>query len=80
MIVNPGKFQATVINRFEKTENKHEMYIENKKITSEHYVKLLFDIEIDKQLNFDNHVSTICKKAASQLSAIGRLRKYIDFS
>ena len=33
MIVNPGKFQAMVINRFGKMENKHEMYIENKKIT-----------------------------------------------
>ena len=40
MIVNPGKFQAMVINRFGKMENKHEMYIENKKIT-EHSVKLL---------------------------------------
>ena len=61
-------------------ENKHEMYIENKKIfwPSEHSVKLL-GIEIDNQLNFDNHVSTICKKAGSQLISIGRLRKYIGF-
>ena len=32
MIVNPGKFQAMVISRFGKIENKHEMYIENNKI------------------------------------------------
>ena len=32
------------------------MYIDNKKITSEHSVKLL-GIEIDNQLKFDNHVS-----------------------
>ena len=32
-IVNPGKFQAILINRFGKMENKHEMYIEHKKIT-----------------------------------------------
>ena len=34
MIVNPGKFQAMIINRFGKMENKHD----NKKITSEHSV------------------------------------------
>ena len=64
MIVNPGKFQAMVINRFENMENKHKMYIENKKMTSQHSVKLL-DIEIDKQLNLDNPISTLCKKAGS---------------
>ena len=50
-------------------ENKHEMYIENKKITLEHSVKLIC-IEIDNQINFDNHVSTLCKKACSQLNAM----------
>ena len=78
MTVNPRKFQAMIISRFGKMENRHEMYIDNKKITSEHSVKLL-GIEIDNQLNFDNHVSTLCKKAGSQLNAIGRLRKYIGF-
>ena len=76
MILNPRKFQTT--NRFGKMENKHEIIIENKKITSEHSVRSL-GIEIDNQLNFDNHVSTLYKKADSQLNAIGRLRKYIVF-
>ena len=34
MIVKPGKFQAIVINRFGKMENKHEMFIENNIIRS----------------------------------------------
>ena len=39
MIVNPGKFQAMIINRFGKMENKlHKMYVDNKKISSEHSV------------------------------------------
>ena len=59
-------------------ENKPEMHIDNKKITSEHSVKLL-GIEIDNQLKFDNHISTLCRKAGSQLNPIGRLRKYIGF-
>ena len=78
MIVSPGKFQVMVINRFGKTENKHEIFIGNKKTTSEHSVRLL-GIEIDNQLNFDNDVSTLCKRASSQLNAIGRYRKYIGF-
>ena len=78
MIVHLGKFQAIVINRLGKMENKHEMYIDNKKITSEHPVKLL-GIEKDNQLKCDNHISTLCKKAGSQLNAIGRLRKYVGF-
>ena len=49
MIINTSKFQAMVINRFGKMENKHEMYIENKKITLEHSVRLL-GIEMDNQL------------------------------
>ena len=61
MIVNPGKFQAMIINRFGKMENKHEMYIENKKIRSEYSVKLLGN-EIDNQLNFDNHYQHYVKK------------------
>ena len=59
MIVNPGKFQAMIINRFRRMENKHEMYSDNKIIAIEHSVKLL-GIEIDNQLKFDNHVSTLC--------------------
>ena len=39
-----------MINRFRKMENKDEMYIDNKKITSEHSVKLL-GTQIDNQLN-----------------------------
>ena len=46
MLVNPDKFQAMIIKRFGKMENKHKMYIENKKITSEHSV-IILGIEID---------------------------------
>ena len=75
-IVNTGKFQAIVINRFGKLENKHEIYIDNKKITSEHSVRLLGIDEVDNQLNFDNNVSIIFKKVGCQLNPTGRLEKY----
>ena len=41
MIVKPSKFQAMIISRFGEMENNHETYIDNKKTTSEHSVKLL---------------------------------------
>ena len=75
-IVNTGKFQAIVINRFGKLENKHEIYIDNKTITSEHSVRLLGIDEVDNQLNFDNNLSIICKKVGCQLNPTGRLERY----
>ena len=79
MNVEPAKFQAMVINRFGKMINKHEMYIKNKKITSEHSVKLL-GIEIDNnQLNFDNQVSALYKKAGSQLMLLVDLENTLVF-
>ena len=52
------------------------MYIKNQNITSAHSVKLV-GIDKDNQLNFDNHISTLYKKAGSQSNSIGWLRKYI---
>ena len=75
MIVNPGKFQTMVINRFGKMENRHKIYIDDKKLTSKHSVKLR-GIEMDNQLKCDSHVSTQCQKTRSKLNAIGRLGKY----
>ena len=45
-------------------------------MTSELSVKLR-GIEIDNQLKFNSHATTLCQKAGSQLNTIGRLRKYL---
>ena len=74
MIANHGKFQAMVINRFGKMENRHKIYIDDKKLTSKHSVKLR-GIEMDNQLKCDSHVSTQCQKSRSKLNAIGRREK-----
>ena len=75
MIVNHGKFQEMVINRFGKIENRHQIYMNSKKLTSEHSVKWRV-IEMDNQLKCDSHVSTQCQKTCSKLNAIGRRGKY----
>ena len=53
----------------DKKENKHDLNINNSIISSVDSVTLL-GIEIDNKLNFEEHVSTICKKASRQLNAI----------
>ena len=49
------------------------------KVTSESRVKLL-GIHIDNRLNFDYHVSQLCKKASKKLHALAKIFKYVDFS
>ena len=72
MIVNPKKFQAIIINRQNRSNRNSCLTINNVEIKSKESVTLL-GIEIDNKLNFEKHVSTICKKANNQLNAISRI-------
>ena len=47
-------------------------------IKSEETVKLL-GVTLDNKLNFDTHISNLCKKAATQLNVLKRLRSFIGF-
>ena len=51
--------------------------IQNSTLSCEETVKLL-GIEIDYQLNFDIHISSICRKASQQLNILKRLGRYLD--
>ena len=42
-------------------------------------VKLL-GVTLDYKLNFDPHISDLCKKAAAQLNVLKRLRSFIGFA
>ena len=62
MKANPDKFQVLAVGK--KTyEKRPAMNIQNFELTCEDSVKLL-GIEIDYQLKFDTHTSTICRKAS----------------
>ena len=75
MKANPGKFQAICLSR----ENLViDPQVESNTIKSENVVKLL-GIHIDHKLNFNHHLSLICKKAARQINALQRICKYIDY-
>ena len=76
MQANPVKFQVLAVGK--KTyEKRPTINIQNFELTCEDSVKLL-GIEIDYQLNFDTHISTICRKASHQLNIIKRLGPYLN--
>ena len=72
MVVNPKKFQAIIINRQNRSNHNCYLTTNNVEIKSKESVTLL-GIEIDNKLNFEKHVSTICKKTNNQLNAISRI-------
>ena len=51
--------------------------VNNEKLIAESKVKLL-GITIDNKLDFNEHVSNICKKASQKLHALTRISPYID--
>ena len=76
MQANPDKFQVLAVGK--KTyEKRPTINIQNFELTCKDSVKLL-GIEIDYQLNFDTHISTICRKASQQLNIIKRLGPYLN--
>ena len=59
--------------------NKENMSLDlgNDTIDSSETVKLL-GVLIDKQLNFKEHVSTLCKKGNQKLHALARISRYLS--
>ena len=58
-------------------EEKLTTAIGNDLIHSSTHVKLL-GITIDSTLNFQQHVSTLCKRTSRKIHALGRISQYIE--
>ena len=66
MIVNPNKFQAMLVSKNKNTISENlTIYINDVDIRPMDSVKLLW-ITVDNKLNFENHISLICKSASCQ--------------
>ena len=50
--------------------------VTNAKIKYEKVVQLI-GVDINYQLNFDQHISTLCRKAGSQLNVLKRLSPFV---
>ena len=74
MKANPDKFQFMILSSSSLVPV--ELVLDNSTcIISQDCVKVL-GIIIDKQLNFNEHISLCCTKAARQLNAFARISKY----
>ena len=56
-----------------------DIKISDIKVTGESRVKLL-DIHVDNRLNFEYHVSQLCKKSIKKLHVLPRIFKYVETS
>ena len=73
---NPDKFQFMILSSSSLTPA--ELVLDNSScIISQDCVKVL-GITNDKQLNFNEHISLCCTKAARQLNAFARISEYLN--
>ena len=79
MIINPDKFQATILDRKKSNLRNITLTIDNYTIKSLPSVELL-GIHLGDKLNFNLHVSNICRSAANQLNILIRLKSYSSYN
>ena len=73
MIANPKEFHSIILSKDITGHSGLEIKIDDKLIKSESSVKLL-GIVIDEKVNFDEHITKLCKKTSSQLNSLYSLR------
>ena len=78
MIDNPDKFQSVIIQKSKQTTTPTQFLLGNDVVEVASSVKLL-GIQINDQLNFNLHISNICKSASKQLKALVRLKCFLGF-
>ena len=79
MIANPKKFQG-IISAKNNANNlvNTPIEIKGKTIYSTKSVKFL-GINIENDLKFNDHISSLCKKASQQLNSLYKLNRYLTF-
>ena len=73
MVLNPGKCHYIVIGDDDPI---HKIILNNNEISSSNEEKLL-SILLDSKMNFDSHITFLCKKAGQKLSALARINHYL---
>ena len=79
MIANPNKFHALFVKKDQTNTSGINLDFLGQSFQSTETVKVL-GVTLDFKLNFDPHISNICKKAVSQLNVLKRLKSFIGFA
>ena len=79
VIINSDKFQAIILDKKKSNITNIPLTVDNQTIKSVPSVALL-GIHLDDKLNFNLHISNICRSAANQLNALIRLKNYLSFN
>ena len=76
MAANPAKFQIMFLGMYEVSE----ISVDTSGVASNSSpaVKLL-GVFLDRKINFETHIQSLCKKASQKLKALFRIRPYLNF-
>ena len=72
LIINPDKFQVIFLDRKKYNLRNIPLTIENQAIDSVPSADLL-EIHLDDKLNFNLHISNVCRSAENQLNVLTKL-------
>ena len=75
MKVNPDKYHLLINN----TKESFQIKIGNETVTNSKYEKLL-EVKVDHELNFNEHVSSLCRKASQKLNALSLIGSCMTFN
>ena len=74
MKTNPEKYHLLINN----IKESFQIKIGNETVTNSKYENML-GVKIDHELNFNEHASSLCKKADQKLNALSRIASYMTF-
>ena len=77
-MINSDKFHAILLEKRKSDHTNQRIVVNNQNIIVVPSVELL-GIQIDDKLNFNLHMSNICRSAANQLNALIRLKRFLGF-
>ena len=75
MKVNPDKYHLLINN----TKESFQIKIDNQTVSNSKYEKLL-EVKVNHELNFNEHVSSLCRKASHKLNALSRIASCMTFN